>query len=305
MNLNFLNMKKLFLSLMLVAAVAACFTSCKKNSNESETHSQTFTLGETQYSVDNAITINNMQYDGSDIYNAIVLSQGQMIGNTGGEGRGIAIVFKGNINAGTYNLSSNVEYFPKYVFADLEVEDIVNFNIEELDDEDAYFAVSGSFTLEINDGVYTITTDNITVRNAQDPAISESSSVDFEGTPSRYVMANVSEGSINEDNIVTAGVFKYTFPLLGEQKIAAFITETGNAMGFFYSGETIPVGDISTTLIYLNEMNINSPQYASNVNMIISVENNIYTVDIANVTIQNVDYTLHYVGEMPYFDFPF
>ena len=118
-------------------------------------------------------------------------------------------------------------------------------------------------------------------------------------------MANVSEGSINEDNIVTAGVFKYTFPLLGEQKIAAFITETGNAMGFFYSGETIPVGDISTTLIYLNEMNINSPQYASNVNMIISVENNIYTVDIANVTIQNVDYTLHYVGEMPYFDFPF
>lgn len=297
-------MKKIFLSLMLVAAVAAGFTSCKKNTNESETHSQTFTLGETVYDVDNAITIENIKYNGSDTYNAIVLSQGQMIGETGGEGKGVTIIFRGNINAGTYNLTGNENDYPKYIFADLTVEDIVNFNIEDLENQDAYIAESGSFTLEINDGIYTITTDGVEVEYMTDPAIVETSTVDFEGTPSRYVLADVEEGSINSENIVTAGVFASPLPLMGSQ-IATFITEEGNALGFTINSNTLPTGEITTYAIYLDKMDINSPQAAPNVNVVISAENNIYTIDIASVTINSTNYTLHYVGTMPHFEFPF
>ena len=296
-------MKKLFLSLMLVAAVAAGFTSCKKDSNESETHSQTFTLGETVYDVDNIITIENIKYEGSDIYNAIVLSQGQMIGD-GGEGRGIAIFFKGDINAGTYNMTGNDNDYPKYVFASLTVEDIVNFDFNNLDNEESYFATSGSLTLEISDGKYIITTDGIEVENAKDPAIVETSSVDFEGTPSRYVLADVVEGNINSEGIVTAGTFTSPIPLIGD-KIAAFITEEGNALGFTFNGNSIPTGEVTTYAIYLNKMDINTPQLTPNVNVVISVEDDIYTIDIENVTIGADSYTLHYVGTMPYFDFPF
>ncbi|MBQ2499201.1 MAG: hypothetical protein II523_04215, partial [Bacteroidales bacterium] len=66
-------MKKVFFSLMLAAALAFGFTSCDKTTTTSDTHSQTFTLGETSYPVDNVVTIENIQSDGSDVYNAILL----------------------------------------------------------------------------------------------------------------------------------------------------------------------------------------------------------------------------------------
>ena len=48
------------------------------------------------------------------------------------------------------------------------------------------------------------------------------------------------------------------------------------------------------------------PQVATDVNVTISVERDaIYTVDIAEATFDTTTYTLHYVGTMPYFDFPF
>ena len=295
-------MKKVFLALMLVAAVAAGFTSCKKDTEESETHTQTFTLGETTYAIDNAITIKNIQNNGSQVYNAIVLSQGQMIGNNGGEGRGVVIVFRGNITPGTYNLSGNAESFPKYAFTSLTVEDIVNFNINELTASDAYNATSGSFTLEINDDTYTITTDNINVENVQDPAILETSSVDYEGGVANYILATVKEGNINSVNIVTAGttkVVQYGF----EQKVICFITENGDMLAYPYS-DSIQTGTFENKpLFYINGMNTSNIQSNSGT-ISIEKDGDIYTVNIEEVTFGEQNYTLHYVGTLPNFDLP-
>lgn len=298
-------MKKLFLSLMLVAAVAFGFTSCNKTTSSSDTHSQTFTLGETTYDIDNAITIENMKYDGSDTYNAIVLSQGQMIGNNGGEGRGVVLFFKGKITAGTYNLTGNDNNYPKYVFASLTVEDIVNFDFNNLDDEESYFATSGSFTLEINDNTYTITTDGIEVENAKDPAIVETSSVDYEGGVLRYILADVEEGNINGVNIVTAGATKFTY-LMMEQKVVCFITEEGDMLGYIYQGSSIPTGTIeNAALLYVSGMDINNGLKAGQGTITIEKNDEVYTVDVPEVTIDGQQYTLHYVGTLPFFDFPF
>ena len=307
------NMKKVFFSLMLMAALVFGFTSCEKKASESDTHSQTFTLGETTYDIDNVITIENIKYEGSDVYNAIVLSQGQMIGNTGGEGRGVTILFKGNITAGTYNLTGNDSNYPKYVFANLTVEDIVNFDIDDiLDDEDAYYAIGGSFTLEIDGDTYTITTDGIEVEYAEDPAIVETSSVDYEGSVERYVLADVVEGDLNGVNIVTAGTTKYNIMFI-ETQIVAFITEEGDMLGVtstspFTNG--IPTGEFTNSdypIILIEGMNINAPKFASSGNIVISKEGDYYTVDITNMEFTGLTdtYTMHYVGTMPYFDFPF
>ena len=310
-------MKKLFLALMLVAAFATSFVSCQKTTAESDTHSQTFTLGETSYSIDNAITIENIQYNGSQTYNAIVLSQGQMIGNNGGEGRGVIMVFQGAITAGTYNpqfdpANPNVS-FPKYFVAELEVEDIVNFSVDDLmNQEDVYVANSGSFTLEINDNIYTITTDGIEVENAKDPGIVETSSVDYEGGMLRYTLATVDEGNINGVNIVTAGRTKYNV-LFTDLNIVAFIAENGNMLGFasvtpFNDG--IPTGSFTYNdfqIIYVEAMNINAMNFASAGEFTVARNGDIYTVDMTGVEFPGMTdtYTMHYVGTMPYFDFPF
>lgn len=309
-------MKKLFLSLMLIAALAFGFTSCDKTTSSSDTHSQTFTLGETTYDIDNVITIENIKYEGDEnTYNAIVLSQGQMIGNTGGEGQGVAIVFKGDINPGTYNFTGNENEYPKYVFADLTVEDIVNFDIDNLDDDDAYYAISGSLTLGVDEDIFDITTDGIEVENVKDPAIVETSSVDYEGEAARYVLATVEPGSVfnngeTDANIVTAGTTKYNLMFI-ETQIVSFITETGDMLGFtsttpFTNG--IPTGEFTNSdypIILIEGMNINAPKFASNGNIVIAKAGNEYTIDIANIDVNGGVYTLHYVGTMPYFDFPF
>ena len=299
------NMKKVFFSLMLIAALVFGFTSCEKKASESDTHSQTFTLGETTYDIDNVITIENIQYEGSDVYNAIVLSRGQMIGNTGGEGRGVVLFFKGNITAGTYNLTGNDNDYPKYVFASLTVEDIVNFDFNNLDNEESYFATSGSLTLEINNDTYAITTDGIEVENAKDPAIVETSSVDYEGSVERYVLATVEEGTINSENIVTAGATTFTYIMM-EAKAICFITEEGNMLSYIYQGNSIPTGTIeNASLLYVNGMNISGGAQAGQGAITIEKNDDVYTVDIPSATIGNEIYTLHYVGTMPYFDFPF
>lgn len=308
-SLNLKNMKKLFFSLMLIASLAFGFTSCDKTASESDTHSQTFTLGETTYDINNAITIENIQYDGSQIYNAIVLSNGQIVGN-GGNGHGIIIVFRGDILAGTYTMSydplnPNVS-FPKYFFAEIDVEDIVDFNIDDLMEQDGvYVASSGSFTLEIDEDIYTITTDGIEVEQVKDAAAVETSSADYEGSMLRYTLATVEEGNINGDNIVTAGATKFTY-LMMEMKVVCFITETGNMLGYVYTGTSIPTGTIdNANLIYVNGMNINGGLQAGQGTITIEKEGDVYTVDIPDATIGGVAYTMHYVGTLPYFDFPF
>jgi hypothetical protein len=309
-------MKKLFLALMLVAAFAMSFVSCEKKTTESETHSQTFTLGEASYAIDNAITIENIQYNGSKNYNAIILSQGQMIGNNGGEGKGVVIVFQGAITTGTFHptfdpLNPAVN-FPKYFVAELEVDDIVNFSIENLmSQEDVYVAKSGSFTLAI-DNVYTITTDGIEVEKVSNHSVIETSSVDYEGGVERYVLATVEEGNINGTNIVTAGVTKYNIFMM-DMYIAAFIAENADMIGFISRtsmANGIPVGTYSYQnypIIYVGGMNIKDPKTATNGTITVAREGDVYTIDMTDMQFTGVDgiFTLHYVGTMPYFDFPF
>ena len=301
-------MKKLFFSLMLIAALAFGFASCNKTTSESDTHSQTFTLGETSYDINNAITIENIQYDGSQIYNAIVLSNGQIVGN-GGNGQGIVILFRGDILAGTYTLSFDPANpnatFPQYFFADLEVADIVDFNIDEFMQQDGvYVAESGSFTLEVSDDIYTITTDGIEVEKVKDIAFTEASSVDYEGGVLNYVLATVEEGDINGVNIVTAGATEV--PVFGfKQKVLCFITETGDMLGYIYQSNSIPTGTINNAnLVYVSGMNVSGAKVGQGT---ITIEKNddVYTVNIPEVTIDHQQYTLHYVGTLEYFDFPF
>ncbi len=301
-------MKKVFLSLMLIASLAFAFTSCKKTTSESETHTQTFILGETSYDINNVITIENIQYNGSQDYNAIVLSQGQMTGDNSGEGKGIVIVFQGAFTSGTktlaYDPANPTAHFPLYCYAELEVADIVNFNINDLLAQDnVYVANSGSFTLEMDNNTFTITTDGIMVEKANDAAITETSSVDYEGDVTRFVLATVEEGTLNEKNIVTAGTT--TIQNLGNLKIAGFITETGDMMGFFYDGNTVPAGEHSNqTIIYFEEMDYKNTAFSSGT-INVAIDNDIYTVDITGATINGVEYTMHYVGNLPHFDFPF
>ena len=307
-------MKKLFLALMLVAAVTAGFMSCDKNTTDSENHSQTFTLGEESFAIDNAISILNIQYQGSDVYNTIILSQGSLIGQTGGEGRGAVIVFKGDITAGTYTMSGDEEAFPKYFIGQVGVEDIVNFDMENYEDnEDAYMAITGSFTLEDVDGTYVITTDGIEVINYKDNTL-ETSSVDFEGTTDDFILATVGTGSnLNHEEmvepIVTAG--KTTVPILFfSYNAACFITEDGNFIGFQSENSLangLPVGTFTNSdypIIFVDGMDVTTVKYASEGTISISGNEGWYYVNI-QATINGIEYTLQYNGTVPYFDFPF
>jgi hypothetical protein len=306
-------MKKLFLSLMLVAAFAMSFVSCDKKTTESETHSQTFTLGETSFAIDNAITIENIQYQGSDVYSAIVLSQGKMIGNNSGEGKGVVIVFHGDITAGTHNLAFNPLYptanFPMYFVAELQVDDIVNFSLENLMEQEGVFVgTSGSFTLAMDGNVYTLTTEGIEVKKIKDLSVIEPSSVDYEGGVDRYVLATVVEGNFNGTNIVTAGTTKYTIAIV-QANFAAFITESADMIALI-SGNSIPVGTFTYEdypIMYIPTMNTANAVRATGGEGTISKDGDYYTIDMTGLVFDGMVGTsaLHYVGTMPYFDFPF
>ena len=307
-------MKKVFFSLMLVAALALGFTSCDKKTTESETHSQTFTLGGTSYPVDNVVTIENIQYNGSDVYNAIVLYTGKLIGNTGGECKGVTIIFKGNINAGTYNLSTDDNYYPKYVFADVSINNIINFNIFELlDNDNAYLATSGSFTLENTGDGYVLTTSGIEVENTWDPSIVETSSVDYEGASTTYRLATVEEGTLDDGenvaNVVTAGTTKYTLMIV-ETNVAGFITDSGDMIGFtsmqsFADG--VPAGQYTNSDYPIIQVNITDLEHfhpATSGSISVAKDGDVYTIDITDAAINGKTYNMHYVGTLPYFNLP-
>ncbi len=302
-------MKKLFLSLMLVAGLAAGFSSCQKL-NDSGTHSQTFTLESDTCDIQSAITIENIKYeDSDDIYNALILSNGEFTGNAG-NGKGVIIVFKDEISEGIYDLSNDLTTFPKYLYTNVAVDDIVSFDLADLqDDDDVYVAYTGSLTIEIIGDEYTVTTKNVEVENAINTNIFYSSSVDFEGTPISYVLADVYEGSISdgteEDDIVTAGSMKYQL-LMIEQNMVCFFTEEGDMMCFTYQGNSIPTGTLSgCNILLVEDMNIENSLLASGGEINVELEGDTYTVDITDATINGKTYTLHYMGTLPYFDFPF
>ncbi len=306
-------MKKVFFSLMLAAALAFGFTSCDKTTTTSDTHSQTFTLGETSYPVDNVVTIENIQSDGSDVYNAILLYTGKLIGDTGGECKGVTIIFKGDIIDGTYNLSGDDNYFPKYVFADVSINNIINFDIWELADDNAYIATSGSFTLENTDDGYVVTTSSIEVENTWDPSIVETSSVDYEGASATYRLATVQEGTLNDGeadaNVVTAGTTKYTLMVV-ETNVACFITDSGDMIGFtsmqsFADG--VPEGQYTNSdypIIQVNIMDLEHFHPATSGSISVAKDGDVYTIDITDAAINGKTYNMHYVGTLPYFNLP-
>ena len=298
---------------MLAATLAFGFTSCDKTTTTSDTHSQTFTLGETSYPVDNVVTIENIQSDGSDVYNAILLYTGKLIGDTGGECKGVTIIFKGDIIDGTYNLSGDDNYFPKYVFADVSINNIINFDIWELADDNAYIATSGSFTLENTDDGYVVTTSSIEVENTWDPSIVETSSVDYEGASATYRLATVQEGTLNDGeadvNVVTAGTTKYTLMIV-ETNVACFITDSGDMIGFtsmqsFADG--VPEGQYTNSdypIIQVNIMDLEHFHPATSGSISVAKDGDVYTIDITDAAINGKTYNMHYVGTLPYFNLP-
>ena len=309
-------MKKLFLTFMLVAAVATSFLGCRKTTNDSDTHTQKYTLGATSYDIKNAVTIENI-HGSVNTYNAIVLSQSEYVGDYGSNGKAAVIVFQGGFTSGTHNLVYDPEHptdhFPMYLIAELEVDNIVNFCIDSLlNQADVYVADAGSFTLEMDQNTFTVTTTGIQVKKANDLTQTTTSSVDFEDNMLRYVLATVEEGNFNGTSIATAGTTKLNI-FSTPYYVVAFITTNGDLIGFisetsFDNG--IPVGTYSSSdnsIIYVQGMSLSTLKFASSGSISVARNGDTYTINMTGLSIEGISGTptMHYVGTMPNFDFPF
>ena len=309
-------MKKLFLTVILVTAVATSIMSCKKTTTDSDTHTQKYTLGTTEFDINNAIAIERIQ-DSGLIYNAIVLAQGDYVGSFGAKTKGAIIVFKGDFTSGTHNLvfdpQQPLAHFPMYLLAEHEVDNIINFSLENLFNQaNVYVADNGSFTLEIDQDQFTVTTTDIQIKNVRDLTQVTTSSVDYEGGMLRYVLSTVEEGNFNGTTLVTAGRTKLNI-LSTPYNVAAFITAEGNLIGFisetsFDNG--IPEGTYSSSdnsIIYVQGMSLQTLKFASSGEATVARNGDTYTIDMTGLTIDGISGTptMHYVGTMPYFDFPF
>ena len=309
-------MKKLFLAFTLVAAVATSFMSCNKTTDDSDTHTQKFTLGATSFDIKNAVTIENIQ-DSGFVYNALLLTQSESVGDYGSNGKAAVIVFRGDFTSGTHNLVFDAEHptdhFPMYLIAELEVDNIVNFNLENLlNQADVYVADAGSFTLAMDQNTFTVTTTGIQVKKANDLTQTMTSSVDVESGVLRYVLSTVEEGNFNGKNIATAGRTKlniFSTPYYA----VAFITEDANMIGFISStsfDNGIPEGTYSSddnSIIYVQGMSLSTIKFASSGSISVARNGDTYTIDMTGLAIEGLSGTptMHYVGTMPNFDFPF
>lgn len=309
-------MKKLFLVFTLVAAMATGFMGCQKTTSDSDTHTQQYTLGTTSFDIHNAMTIENIKDSIGQVYNAIMLSQTEEVGYFGSKTKGVFIIFRGDFTSGIYNLAFDPEqpldHFPMYLVAECEVGNILTFSLSNfLNQADAYAANSGSLTLAMDGNQFTITGTDIGVKKIKDQTQVSTSSVDFEDTMLRFVLSDVVEGDFNGNNIVTAG--RTTMNLGTMTDVAAFITETGNVIGFASSsasGDDLPTGTYTYndwTIFYLQDMTLTTLKFATNGEISIAKESDIYTIDMTGLTIDGISGTptLHYVGTLPKFEFPF
>ena len=310
-------MKKLILVFTLIASVATSFMGCRKTTNDSDTHTQKYTLGDTSYDINNAMTIENIKDSVGQVYNAIMLSQTEEIGYFGSKTKGVFIVFKDDLTAGTYNLASDPEqpldHFPMYLVTEYEVGNMLTFSLSNfLNQADAYAARSGSFTLAMDGDQFTITGTGIEVKKIKDQTQVSTSSVDFEDNMIRFVLSDVVEGDFNGTNIVTAG--RTTLNILGTMTdVATFITENGNIIGFSSStdsGADLPTGTFTYNdrdIFYIQDMTVTTIKYATSGEISVAKEGDIYTIDMTGLTIDGISGTptMHYVGTMPKFDFPF
>ena len=309
-------MKKLFLTFMLVAAVATSFVSCRKTTNDSDTHTQKYTLGTTEFDINNAIAIERIQ-DSGLIYNAIVLAQGEYVGSFGSRSKGVVIVFQGDFTPGTYNLVFDPEqplaHFPMYLITELEVDNIINFSLNTLlNQADVYVADNGSFALAMDQDTFTVTTTDIQVKNVRDLTQVTTSSADYEGDMLRYVLSTVVESNFNGTNLVTAGITKLNI-FSTPYYVAAFITANGDLIGFISEtslDDGIPEGTYSSSdnsIIYVQGMSLLTLKYASSGEATVARNGDTYTIDMTGLAIDGISGspTMHYVGTMPNFDFPF
>ncbi len=310
-------MKKLFLVFTIIAAVATGFMGCKKTTNDSDTHTQKYTLGDTSYDINNAMTIENIKDSVGQVYNAIMLSQTEEIGYFGSKTKGVFIVFKDDFASGIYNLAFDPEqpldHFPMYIVTEYEVGNMLTFSLSNfLNQADAYAARSGSFTLAMDGNQFTVTGTGIEVKKIKDQTQVSTSSVDFEDNMIRFVLSDVVEGDFNGTNIVTAG--RTTLNILGSvMDVAAFITEDGNLIGFSSStasGDDLPTGTFTYNdrdIFYIQDMTVTTIKYATSGEISVAKNGNTYTIDMTGLTISGISGTptLHYVGTMPKFEFPF
>ena len=310
-------MKKLILVFTLIASVATSFMGCRKTTNDSDTHTQKYTLGDTSYDINNAMTIENIKDSVGQVYNAIMLSQTEEIGYFGSKTKGVFIVFKDDFASGIYNLAFDPEqplnHFPMYIVTEYEVGNMLTFSLSNfLNQADAYAARSGSFTLAMDGDQFTITGTGIEVKKIKDQTQVSTSSVDFEDNMIRFVLSDVVEGDFNGTNIVTAG--RTTLNILGTMTdVATFITENGNIIGFSSStdsGADLPTGTFTYNdrdIFYIQDMTVTTIKYATSGEISVAKNGNTYTIDMTGLTIDGISGTpaLHYVGAMPKFDFPF
>ena len=309
-------MKKIFLTFTLVVAVATSFMSCRKTTTDSDTHTQKFTLGATEFDINNAFAIENIQ-DSGLIYNAIMLSQADYVGSLGSRAKGAIIVFRGDFTPGTHNLvfdpQQPLDHFPMYLVAEHEVDNIINFSLENLMDQaDVYVADNGSFTLEMDQDQFTVTTTNIEVKKVSDLTEVTTSSADYEGDMLRFVLSTVEEGYFNGTNLVTGGTTKLDI-LSTLYDVVAFITANGDLIGLisetsFDNG--IPEGTYSSydnSIIYVQGMSLKTLKFALSGEASVARNGDTYTIDMTGLAIDGISGTptLHYVGTLPSFDFPF
>jgi hypothetical protein len=310
-------MKKLILVFTLIASVATSFMGCRKTTNDSDTHTQKYTLGDTSYDINNAMTIENIKDSVGQVYNAIMLSQTEEIGYFGSKTKGVFIVFSGDFESGTYNLAFDPEqplnHFPMYIVTAYEVGNMLTFSLSNfLNQADAYAARSGSFTLAMDGDQFTVTGTGIEVKKIKDQTQVSTSSVDFEDNMIRFVLSNVVEGDFNGTNIVTAG--RTTLNILGTMTdVATFITENGNIIGFSSSsasGDDLSTGTFTYNdrdIFYIQDMTVTTIKYATSGEISVAKDGDTYTIDMTGLTIDGFSGTptMHYVGTMPKFDFPF
>lgn len=316
---------------MLVAGLAACFTSCKKDSDETvdpgSSHAQTVIFAGETHNIKNVIAFENVQYSGNPNYSAIALIDDELVNENGGTANAAIIIFEGDIQAGTYYPKFEKEYpevYPKVFYTTVDIESITSFDpgyfVNQLIAGEAYGAYYGSFTLQINRGDYVITTNNINVTDYEGQH-GYRFEIDYEGNPKHYVFATVDEGVLNNGEtdavILTAGRMAYQFPIIGKKNIAGFIawgiydTPEGlitrtDMIGFQYQGDAIPTGQYTNpTLIFLEGMDTSNPAIIQAGTMNVEVNEDVYTVDINDAQINGKTYNMHYVGTLPFFDFPF
>jgi hypothetical protein len=95
--------------------------------------------------------------------------------------------------------------------------------------------------------------------------------------------------------------------------VATFITENGNIIGFSSSsasGDDLQTGIFTYNdrdIFYIQDMTVTTIKYATSGEISIAKEGDIYTIDMTGLTIDGISGTptMHYVGTMPSFDFPF